>query len=49
MNNVTSIFLLSDGQDRGAEARFKASLESNINKDLGVFSIHSFGFGTDHD
>lgn len=49
VNNVTSIFLLSDGQDRGAEAQFKASLESNINKDLGVFSIHSFGFGTDHD
>lgn len=26
-NKVTSIFLLSDGQDKGAEASFKQSLE----------------------
>jgi Mg-chelatase subunit ChlD len=48
-NKVTSVFLLSDGQDKGAENQLKAALSSEENKDLGVFSIHSFGFGTDHD
>ncbi len=46
-NNVTSVFLLSDGQDKGAEATFKETLKNE--KDLGMFSINSFGFGTDHD
>lgn len=46
-NKVTSIFLLSDGQDRGAENTFKQTLEREKVED--VFSIHSFGFGTDHD
>lgn len=49
VNKVTSIFLLSDGQDKGAEATFKASLEEPKNKELGPFTLHSFGFGTDHD
>lgn len=48
-NKVSSVFLLSDGQDRGAEEQLRLALQSEENKDLGVFSIHSFGFGTDHD
>lgn len=49
VNKVTSIFLLSDGQDKGAEAPFKQSLDQPINKEIGVFTVHSFGFGSDHD
>jgi Mg-chelatase subunit ChlD len=49
INKVTSIFLLSDGQDKGAEQTFKNSLAAEKNKELGVFSLHSFGFGSDHD
>ncbi len=48
-NSVTSIFLLSDGQDGGAAHQFAESLKRPENKDLGVFTIHSFGFGIDHD
>lgn len=32
INKVTSIFLLSDGQDKGAEFSFKQSLEEARNK-----------------
>ena len=49
VNKVTSIFLLSDGQDGGADYRVQESLNMPVNKELEVFSIHSFGFGTDHD
>jgi Mg-chelatase subunit ChlD len=49
INKVTSIFLLSDGQDKGAEFTFQQSLTNPINNELGVFTLHSFGFGTDHD
>ena len=48
-NEVTSIFLLSDGQDRGAEHTFRERLKKEENQNLNVFSIHSFGFGNDHD
>jgi len=48
-NKVTSIFLLSDGQDKGAEEQLREALKKPENAELGVFSIHSFGFGTDHD
>ena len=48
-NKVTSVFLLSDGQDKGAEEALKQALARPENSELGVFSIHSFGFGTDHD
>jgi hypothetical protein len=46
-NQVTSVFLLSDGLDGGAEKRveaelLKAGIEDN-------FTIHTFGFGADHD
>lgn len=49
INKATSIFLLSDGQDRGAEYQLKEALAKQENKDAGVFTIHSFGFGADHD
>lgn len=49
VNKVTSVFLLSDGQDGGADFRVKELLNEPRNKELDVFSIHSFGFGTDHD
>jgi hypothetical protein len=29
VNKVTSVFLLSDGQDKGAEANFKQTLKEN--------------------
>lgn len=48
-NKVTSVFLLSDGQDKGAEESLRQALARPENSELGVFSIHSFGFGTDHD
>lgn len=48
-NKATSLFLLSDGQDRGAQVKVQQALQREENKELGVFSIHSFGFGTDHD
>lgn len=49
INKATSVFLLSDGQDKGAEHQLKEALAREENKDIGVFSIHSFGFGMDHD
>lgn len=47
-NNVTSIFLLSDGQDQGADAKVSEALKQQ-EEILGNFSIHSFGFGSYHD
>ena len=49
MNKVTSIFLLSDGENRGADLRVEQSLKMPVNRNLDAFSIHSFGFGSDHD
>ena len=48
-NSVTSIFLLTDGQDdsKEAEIRVQQELESRDLKD--PFTIHTFGFGNDHD
>jgi Mg-chelatase subunit ChlD len=48
-NKVTSIFLLSDGLDSGADERFNKILKRPENSELGAYSIHSFGFGEDHD
>jgi len=46
-NPVTSIFLLSDGLDKGAENKIKDSLSKfRIGEDL---TINTFGFGRDHD
>jgi hypothetical protein len=49
-NAVTSIFLLSDGLDGGAEKKVAESLfkfYKSLNEK--TFTIHSFGFGSDHD
>jgi len=47
MNPVTSIFLLSDGLDGGAQEKVKSSLaQTNISEDV---TINTFGFGSDHD
>jgi len=46
-NSVTSIFLLSDGLDKGAENKIKDSLTKfKIGQDV---TINTFGFGRDHD
>ncbi|CAD8151941.1 unnamed protein product [Paramecium pentaurelia] len=44
-NQVTSIFLLSDGQDSGAAQR----IQQQKDKIEDVVTIHSFGYGSDHD
>jgi len=47
MNPVTSIFLLSDGLDGGAQQKVKVSLaQYNLSDDI---TINTFGFGNDHD
>ena len=43
-NNVTSIFLLSDGVD-DTFPEIKEQIKS-VNE---IFTIHTFGFGEDHD
>lgn len=48
-NKVTSIFLLGDGQDKGTEIMLARALKEKQNANLGVFSIHTFGYGQDHD
>lgn len=47
MNPVSSIFLLSDGQDSSAQVQVKNSIERHLPNEC--FTIHSFGFGNDHD
>ena len=47
VNQVTSIFLLSDGLDDGAQTKVQNSL--NNFKLEGSFTINTFGFGSDHD
>ncbi|CAD8141053.1 unnamed protein product [Paramecium octaurelia] len=44
-NQVTSIFLLSDGQDSGAAQ----SIQKQKDRIIDVVTIHSFGYGSDHD
>ncbi|CAD8102844.1 unnamed protein product [Paramecium sonneborni] len=44
-NNVTSIFLLSDGQDDEAIQ----DIQQQIKVISEVFTLHTFGFGEDHD
>lgn len=48
-NPVTSIFLLSDGQDDTAKAARRTENMFNLYKLDDTFTIHSFGFGNDHD
>ncbi|KAM3137125.1 hypothetical protein pb186bvf_010853 [Paramecium bursaria] len=44
-NNVTSVFILSDGQDGGAQQAVSQQLATFVQP----ITIHSFGFGSDHD
>ncbi|EGR34145.1 von willebrand factor type A domain protein [Ichthyophthirius multifiliis] len=46
-NPVSSIFLLSDGQDSSAEQKVQSSLQKHLPDE--ILTIHSFGFGSDHD
>ena len=46
MNTVSSVFLLSDGQDGAALPLFRNTL---ADVSTGIYSLHSFGFGDDHD
>ena len=46
-NPVTSVFLLSDGLDGGAVQGVRNLLNTEQPKDN--FTIHSFGYGSDHD
>ncbi|CAD8072205.1 unnamed protein product [Paramecium primaurelia] len=48
-NQVTSMFLLSDGvdDDKGADQRCKSALIEYKIKD--IFTINTFGYGADHD
>ncbi|CAK68768.1 unnamed protein product (macronuclear) [Paramecium tetraurelia] len=45
VNNVTAIFVLSDGQDEAAIS----SLQKQLAYYKQTLTIHSFGFGSDHD
>ncbi|KAL4450381.1 hypothetical protein ABPG74_009087 [Tetrahymena malaccensis] len=49
-NQVSSIFLLSDGQDDNSDIKIRNLLQTT-NQQLQEenFTIHSFGFGNDHD
>ena len=47
--DTTSILLLSDGFNEGAYEKFQKTLKSKQYSSLGNFSIHSFGFGSEHD
>jgi len=47
-NPLSSIFLLSDGLDGGAQHKVAQKLES-AGEDLKDVTIHTFGFGNDHD
>ncbi|KAL4486848.1 hypothetical protein ABPG72_009612 [Tetrahymena utriculariae] len=49
-NSVSSIFLLSDGQDKGSDSRIRILLQTRyLQLKEECFTIHSFGFGNDHD
>jgi hypothetical protein len=49
-NDVTSVFLLSDGQDNKNTPNLLVNLmKSQKYKGIDTFSIQSFGFGNDHD
>jgi hypothetical protein len=48
-NSVTSMFILSDGLDAGAEKRIQGLLEHYKDIIRETFTIHSFGYGSIHD
>jgi len=49
VNNVSSILLLSDGLDSGAEAKTQYLVNSFSNSIKNTYSINTFGYGSDHD
>jgi len=46
-NDVTSVLLLSDGLDGGAQDKVRSTLQSLKLKD--TFTVNTFGYGSDHD
>ncbi|KAL4512621.1 hypothetical protein ABPG72_020458 [Tetrahymena utriculariae] len=49
-NQVSSIFLLSDGQDDGSDIKIRNLLQTTYSQlQEESFTIHQFGFGSDHD
>lgn len=46
-NPISSVFLLSDGQDGRAQEFVRKSIDRWLPEEC--FTIHSFGFGKDHD
>ncbi|EAR90750.2 von willebrand factor type A (VWA) domain was originally protein (macronuclear) [Tetrahymena thermophila SB210] len=49
-NSVSSVFLLSDGQDNNSDSRIRNLLQTTYQQlQEECFTIHSFGFGNDHD
>jgi uncharacterized protein YegL len=47
VNSVTSVLILSDGLDDRAENSIRQQIKNN--KDGGVYTINTFGYGSDHD
>ncbi|KAL4476091.1 hypothetical protein ABPG74_009824 [Tetrahymena malaccensis] len=48
-NQVSSIFLLSDGIDSRADIKIQNYIKSQIPLQNECFTIHSFGYGSNHD
>lgn len=48
-NNVSSIILLSDGQDNNSSTALDRAKDVITSSRLKNYSIHTFGYGTDHD
>jgi Mg-chelatase subunit ChlD len=49
VNNVTSVLILSDGLDGGAEKGVQKLLKDYEGKIKDTFTLNSFGYGNDHD
>jgi Mg-chelatase subunit ChlD len=49
VNNVTSILILSDGLDDGADKKVQQLLKSYEGKIKDTFTLNTFGYGNDHD
>jgi hypothetical protein len=49
INSVTSVLILSDGLDGGAESLVKSHLLTYDGKVGSTFTINTFGYGSDHD
>jgi uncharacterized protein YegL len=47
VNAVTSILILSDGLDDDAESNIRNQITKD--SDIGVFTINTYGYGSDHD